>query len=171
MREPGPLKALCGLKLSASPAGLEGWRHYEVREGRTGALDLLFPDAVILGIRHSSVKWGEHQHPSHRTTLSINWGWAYDLEVLLAQSIDIFVSIGLSILHPSSLQRTELASKITQQVRVFWLNCKVQPSPYLLHLGSFLPSHPHTSQLPPWAPFPAMRSSGPFPWVGAFYSQ
>ena len=57
------MKALCGLKLSASPAGLEGWRHYEVREGRTGALDLLFPDAVILGIRHSSVKWGEHQHP------------------------------------------------------------------------------------------------------------
>ena len=56
------MKALYGLKLSASPAGLEGWRHHEAREGRTEALDL-FPDAVILGISQSSVKQGEHQHP------------------------------------------------------------------------------------------------------------
>lgn len=151
-----------------------GWGHHEARGGRTGILGLLFPDAVILGIRPLSIKWGVRQHPSHH----INWVLTeaehvtQRYPVVLAQScIDIFVSIGLSILHSSSLQRRELASKITQQVRIFWLNCEVQPSHSPLHLGSCLPSHPHTSQLPPWAPFPAMRSSGPFPWVGAFYSQ
>lgn len=52
-------------------AGLGEWGQHEAREGRTGALFLLFPDIMVLGLRNASGKQGERQHPHHRAIVNI----------------------------------------------------------------------------------------------------